>query len=101
MNDNVLYQIQYWEIPGYLKNMLYFYKYCLGATAAIYMFDCSKKSSLDRIDHWIVETEKCNIPIKVLVGNKVDLMGTSKNNISKQDAITVARKYNMEYFEVR
>lgn len=43
--------------------------------------------------------EKANPPIKLLVGNKVDLYSTSKNTVSKADAIGMAKKYGMEYFE--
>jgi len=35
----------------------------------------------------------------VLVGNKMDLASNSKNAISKSEAISLARKYGMEYFE--
>merc|ERR1711904_624020 len=83
MEEGQLYNIQYWEIPGYLKNMNYFFRYCLGATAAIYVFDLSKRSSLEKIDNWITETEKCNIPVKVLVGNKLDIYENSKNAVDR------------------
>lgn len=39
MDDNTLYKIQYWEIPGHHKNNGYFFRYCLGSSAAIYFFD--------------------------------------------------------------
>jgi hypothetical protein len=37
--------------------------------------------------------------MKILVGNKVDLYSTSKNAVTKADAISLAKKYGMEYFE--
>jgi hypothetical protein len=77
-----MFQIHYWEILGTLKNSGYFYRYCLGASAAIYLFDglssfiifhcvASKRSSFEKVEQWIIENEKCDIPVKVLVGNKV------------------------------
>jgi len=34
-----------------------------------------------------------------LVGNKIDLANNSKNAVTKSEAISLARKYGMEYFE--
>lgn len=92
MDDNTFYKINYWELPGHHKSSGYFFRYCLGATAAVYLFDgilqeihnflisldflfnfriVSKRSSFEKIENWINENEKCEIPIKLLVGNKV------------------------------
>ena len=49
-----------------------------------------------------MECEKCDTPIKILVGNKIDLVMTKKNLINpvtKVEALGLARKYGMEYFE--
>lgn len=35
----------------------------------------------------------------MLVGNKVDLYSTTKNTVQKAEAISLAKKYGMEYFE--
>lgn len=43
--------------------------------------------------------EKAEIPIKILVGNKVDLYSTSKDAVQKAEATSLAKKLNMEYFE--
>jgi len=99
VDDNTMFQIHYWEILGSLKNSGYFFRYCLGASAAIYLFDASKRPSFEKVEQWIIENEKCDIPVKVLVGNKIDLASNSKNSISKSEATSLARKYGMEYFE--
>ena len=43
------------------------------------------------------------MPIKILVGNMVDLTTQKKsvgtNPVTKVEAVTLARKYGMEYFE--
>ena len=39
MDDNTLYKINYWELPGHHKSSGYFFRYCLGSTAAVYLFD--------------------------------------------------------------
>lgn len=72
---------------GNLKTSGYFFRYCLGASAAIYIFDgnfcllfcwthffpASKRSSFEKVEQWISENEKSEIAVKVLVGNKVPL----------------------------
>lgn len=50
------------------------------------------------MEKWIQINEKANPPLKLLVGNKVDLYSTSKNTVSKADATTLAKKYGMDYF---
>ena len=43
MDDATLYKIQYWEIPGDKKSSEYAFRYCYNTTAAIFMFDKSRK----------------------------------------------------------
>lgn len=47
--------------------------------------------------------EKCAVPIKILLGNKIDLANEKKagtDNITKIEALGLAKKYGMEYFEI-
>lgn len=46
-----------------------------------------------------MESEKCEIPIRILVGNKTDLYTNTKGSVSKSEASGLAKKYGMEYFE--
>lgn len=59
----------------------------------------TKRQSFENVEKWIQINEKANPPLKLLVGNKVDLYSTSKNTVSKADATTLAKKYGMDYFE--
>lgn len=43
MDDNTFYKINYWELPGHHKSSGYFFRYCLGSTAAVYLFDSMGK----------------------------------------------------------
>jgi hypothetical protein len=54
------------------------------------------------MEQWINECEKCDAPIRILVGNKIDLVMTKKSVVSpvtKVEGLGLARKYGMEYFE--
>ncbi|KAL4497055.1 hypothetical protein ABPG72_002211 [Tetrahymena utriculariae] len=99
MDVDKLFKIAYWEIPGQQRNQDYFYRYCLGSSAAIYMFDVSRRQTFERIETWIQESEKCEIPVRILIGNKVDLYANTKGAVSKSEAVGLAKKYGMEYFE--
>jgi len=59
----------------------------------------TKRQSFENVEKWIQINEKANPPLKLLVGNKVDLYSTNKNTVSKADATNLAKKYGMDYFE--
>mmetsp|Transcript_2905 Transcript_2905/g.1903 ORF Transcript_2905/g.1903 Transcript_2905/m.1903 type:complete len:131 (+) Transcript_2905:309-701(+) len=89
-------------MPGKERHHKYVHKYVNGSTAILYLFDITRRSSFEKMDQWINECERCEIPIKILVGNKIDLMNNKKNLInpvSKIEAIALAKKYSMDYFE--
>ena len=104
-------------MPRKERHHKYVHKYVNGSTAIIYLFDVTKRPTFERIEQWITECERaCEIPIKILVGNKIDIvqsqgnkggqgMGQNKkavqvtNPVTKVEAINLARKYGMEYFE--
>lgn len=80
----------------------YIHQYCNGSTGIIFLFDTSKRSTFEKIEQWIVECEKCDTPIKILVGNKIDVVMTKKNvlnPVTNVEGLGLARKYGMEYFE--
>ena len=62
-------------MPGKERHHKYVHKYVNGSTAIIYLFDVTKRPTFERIEQWIIECERaCEIPIKILVGNKIDIM---------------------------
>lgn len=69
------------------------------------MFNVTKRSSFEKMEKCIQETQNCETPIRIMVGNIVDLTTNPKtqkkliNPVSKVEAIALARKYDMEYFE--
>lgn len=116
IDDAYQYKIVYFDMPGKERHHKYVHKYVNGSTAIIYLFDVTKRPTFERIEQWITECERaCEIPIKILVGNKIDIMQASQgmgggqtatkkaqqviNPVAKNEAINMARKYGMEYFE--
>lgn len=43
--EETIYRINYWEIPSRIRNAEYTFRYSLGCTTAIYMFDVTKRPS--------------------------------------------------------
>ena len=50
-----------WEIQGNMKNVDYFYRYCLGSTVIFYIFDLSNEKSFLDLEEWVDSTKKCEI----------------------------------------
>jgi len=75
IDDAYQYKIVYFDMPGKERHHKYVHKYVNGSTAIIYLFDVTKRPSFERIEQWITECERaCEIPIKILVGNKIDIL---------------------------
>lgn len=113
IDDAYQYKIVYFDMPGKERHHKYIHKYAIGSTAILFLFNITKRSSFEKVEQWIKECEKCDVPIKILVGNMVDLAQAQQQSViakgkqpalgsslvSKVEAIALARKYGMEYFE--
>lgn len=92
-------------MPGKERHHKYIQKYVNGSTGCIYIFNVTKRESFNSIQNWIEETETCDVPIKILVGNMIDLVNNPKNSkdtitpVSRDEAVELAVKHGMEYFE--
>lgn len=101
MNNHFLFKATYWECPGKDRIIKFISNYALGSNIVIVMFDFTKRSSLDKAERILKELEICDIPIKILVGNKIDLVGTKKNLsdiVPQVEADKLARAYKIDFF---
>ena len=99
--NHMIFRVTYWELPGKERHLQFLKNYCLGAAVAIVLFDTTKTSSLEKAENILKNIENCEIPIKYLVCNKIDLLNSKKNitnPVSQQDANTIAKNYNCEFF---
>ena len=107
IDDAYQYKIVYFDMPGKERHHKYIHKYVNGSTAVLYLFNVVKRSSFEKVEQWIQETERCEVPIRILVGNKVDLAQAIQSKkatgsgapVSKVEAISLAKKHGMDYFE--
>ena len=100
LDEQTAFRIGYWEIPSRLRSSDSTFRYCLGGAVIVYMFDVTKRQSFENVQKWLQNTEKAEAPLRLLVGNKVDLHAGSKNAVSKAEAQALAKKMDCEYFEV-
>ena len=74
----MIFRVTYWELPGKERHLQFLKNYCLGAAVAIVLFDTTKTSSLEKAENILKSIENCEIPIKYLICNKMDLLNTKK-----------------------
>lgn len=101
MNEHLLFKITYWEVPGKDRHLKFINHYCMDAAIAIILFDTTKNNSFEKAEKILQSIEVCEIPYKILVGNKIDLLNSKKNishPVLQQDAEILSKNYNAEYF---
>ncbi|GAF80169.1 unnamed protein product, partial [marine sediment metagenome] len=89
--------LQIWDIGREERFRYLLPTYCLGANAAILLYNITDPSTLEHIADWIrvVRKEAGDIPI-ILVGVKAHL--EQSRAISKEEGILAAKKYNLSGF---
>jgi signal recognition particle receptor subunit beta len=99
MNNQLMYRITIWEVPGKDRYLKFMNHYCMDAAAVIVLFDTTKNSSFEKAEKILQSIEVCEIPIKFLIANKIDLLNVKKNidPVLQQDAEILAKNYKAEY----
>lgn len=78
IDDAYQYKIVYFDIPGKERHHKYVHKYVLGSTCCLYLFNIAKRRTFEQVEQWIQETDQCQTPIRMLIGNMVDLTTNPK-----------------------
>ncbi|CAL8083025.1 unnamed protein product [Calicophoron daubneyi] len=97
--DGTQVQFNIWDTAGAERYSGYltpsFYR---GANGAFYVYDIASSKSLSSVHYWIQQTEQfCEPPpIKMLIGNKIDL---PDREVQKRDGSDFARKSGMIFLE--
>jgi len=92
--DNIAIDVQIWDFGGEEKYRSLFPNYIKGASAAIILYDITRKETLEDVHNWV---EVCDLYgdsdiVKVLIGTKIDLI--EQRQIKKEDAQKECSKYN-------
>ena len=87
-------KLHIWDTAGQEKFLSIVKSYFRQITVCIFVYDVDNYQSFNNIRNWVDELEhhSKNSPIKILVGNKIDLKSTQ---VSKNDSEKLAKDYDM------
>jgi small GTP-binding protein len=90
-------KLQIWEFAGEERFRFLLPSYCLGANAAMIIFDITNSQSLEHLVHWIkiLREQAGEVPI-MLVGSKLDL--EEFRELNRAEGIDIAKKYNLSSY---
>ncbi len=95
--------LQIWDFAGEKRFQFLLPGYVKGTSAAIFMFDITRMSSLTSLNEWLevfkkgTDEEGGNVPI-MMVGGKIDL--SNRRSVFSIDAKETAQSHNLlEYIE--
>lgn len=99
--DGKVIKLQIWDTAGQERFKAISINYFRSAHGFIFVFDISKRETFNNVENWvntafgINKNNLCNI----LIGNKRDLDSFNKRQVSQEEAIILAKSYNMAYLE--
>jgi len=87
---------QIWDLGGQESFRSLRKLYLEGANGALVIYDCTKRSSFEKLEDWILDFKDArgDEPL-ILIGNKTDLTDTIK--VQESEGVELAKKYNMEF----
>jgi len=101
--DNIKVTLQIWDFAGEDRYKILFPSFVKNADGGIFMFDLTRRFSLNHVDDWLtffkdeMERTKKQIPI-LMVGSKLDLV--QNRSVQAEEAIEIAKSRNLQgYFE--
>ena len=99
---NYLVKLQLWDLAGQKHFSFVRPPFYRGATAVVYVFDLTRRSSFQNILDWKNEVEKVigNGKPSVLVGNKLDLADQGNREVGERDGESLKDEINaITYYE--
>ncbi|MFX1503949.1 MAG: GTP-binding protein [Promethearchaeota archaeon] len=99
---NYLVKLQLWDLAGQKHFSFVRPPFYRGATAIVYVFDLTRRSSFQNILNWKAEVEKVIGDGKpsVLVGNKIDLAEQGNREVGEGDGEALKDEINaLSYYE--
>lgn len=99
---NYLVKLQLWDLAGQKHFSFVRPPFYRGASACVYCYDLTRRSSFQNIFDWKVEVEKVIGDGKpcILVGNKIDLAEQGKREVGEPDGEALKKELNaIAYYE--
>jgi small GTP-binding protein len=90
-------KMQIWDVAGQDRFGFLLPMYCLGANAALIIYDITNPNTIEKMEEWIkiIRERAGNIPV-MLIGNKIDLEKFRK--IPMDEGIKIEQNYNLSGF---
>ncbi|MFX1281555.1 MAG: Rab family GTPase [Promethearchaeota archaeon] len=90
-------KLQIWDISGEDQFRFLFPSYCLGANAAILIFDITKSKTLHIMSQWIeiIRENAGDIPI-ILIGTKLDL--EEFRELNRDEIFEITKKFKLSSY---
>jgi len=87
---------QIWDLGGQESFRSLRKLYLEGANGALIIYDCTAKSSYEKLEDWILDFKDArgDEPL-LLIGNKTDLSDSIK--VQESEGIELAKRYNMDF----
>ena len=87
---------QIWDLGGQESFRSLRKLYLEGANGALVIYDCTKRSSFEKLEDWILDFRDArgDEPL-ILIGNKTDLKDSIK--VQESEGAELAKSYNMEF----
>ena len=87
---------QIWDLGGQESFRTLRKLYLEGSNGALVIYDCTKRSSYDKLEDWILDFKEArgDEPL-LLLGNKSDLTNTIK--VQESEGVELAKRFNMKF----
>ncbi|MGV9172478.1 MAG: Rab family GTPase [Promethearchaeia archaeon] len=99
--ENVVVQLVIWDIAGQEKFQNVRLDFYSGSKGIFLVFDLTNRKSFENIRKWFEDVKKNTQDseeiIGYILGNKLDLK--SQREVSREEALQLANKLNLDYFE--
>jgi small GTP-binding protein len=98
-NYNV--KLQIWDLAGQKHFSFVRPPFYRGATAVLYVFDLTRRSSFANLPNWKAEVEKVvSDKPAILIGNKLDLANQGNREVGERDGDSLKKELSaLSYFE--
>mmetsp|Transcript_10575 Transcript_10575/g.17314 ORF Transcript_10575/g.17314 Transcript_10575/m.17314 type:complete len:228 (-) Transcript_10575:178-861(-) len=93
------YRVEFWDAPGSDQHRAWTARLCGGNPASVFVFSMNDRRSFERIAEWEKALGYPDPVVKVLVGNKADVIGELWE-VKHMEAEQFASEHDMLYFEL-
>ena len=97
--DGTRVKLAIWDTAGQERFRTLTPSYYRGAQGVIFVYDVTNRSTLEKLDHWLVETETYSTKgdaVRMIVANKIDM---PNREVSREEGLKLARRFRALFIE--